>query len=174
MRDGVSRTREQIRQVCNQDFSHEVSGVRSAPKGTFVARRQSSRQLTLGSNFARLQYGIRSIPFPLEWPGERMNILKSLMTLGLLAISTPVVAQQSGRPQDGFYSGQSNGQYSGQVNPRVDGRGSHREGFPPSAADRLNRTFANPLNVQDCAEVDSFAPDARPGWQARVRYACQQ
>ena len=76
MRDGVSRTREQIRQVCNQDFSHEVSGVRSAPKGTFVARRQSSRQLTLGSNFARLQYGIRSIPFPLEWPGEKNEYLE--------------------------------------------------------------------------------------------------
>jgi len=103
-----------------------------------------------------------------------MNTFKSLMTLGLLVISTPLVAQQSGRPQDGFYSGQSNGQYSGQVNPRVDGRGSHREGFPPSAADKFNWTFDNPLSVLDCTEVDSFAPDARPGWQARVRYACQQ
>jgi len=103
-----------------------------------------------------------------------MNIFNSVIALGLLATSTPVIAQQSGRLQDGFYSGQSNGQYSGQVNPRVDGRGSHREGFPPSAADRFNRTFDNPLSVQDCAEVDTFAPDARPGWQARVRYACQQ
>ena len=103
-----------------------------------------------------------------------MNIFYPVLVLGLLAVSTPLVAQQSGRPQDGFYSGQSNRQYSGQVNPRVDGRGSHREGFPPSAADRFNRTFDNPLSVQDCAEVDSFSPYARPGWQARVRYACQQ
>ena len=103
-----------------------------------------------------------------------MNIVKSVIALGIIALSTPVVAQQSGRLQDGFYSGQSNGQYSGQVNPRVDGRGSHKEGFPPSAADRFNRTFDNPLNALDCAEVDSFAPDARPGWQARVRDACNQ
>jgi hypothetical protein len=103
-----------------------------------------------------------------------MNIFKLVMALGPLAVWTPVVAQQSGLPQDGFYSGQSNGQYSGQVNLRVDGRGSHNEGFPPSAADKFNRIYDNPLSVQDCAEVDSFAPDARPGWQARVRYACQQ
>lgn len=41
-----------------------------------------------------------------------MNIF-SVIALGFLAISTPVVAQQSGRPQDGFYSGQSNGEYNG-------------------------------------------------------------
>jgi hypothetical protein len=89
----------------------------------------------------------------------------------------PLLAQGMGRPQDGFYSGQSNGQYSGefygQSNPRVDGRGSRNQGFPPSAADRQNRTFDNPIQRDDCTEVDAFAPDAHPGWQARVRAACQ-
>lgn len=103
-----------------------------------------------------------------------MRMLTSVMVLGLLAISTPLVAQQSGHPQDGFYSGQSNGFYSGQVDLRVDGRGSHSEGLPPSVADKSNRIFDNPLNLTDCAEVNFLAPDARPGWQARVLRACQQ
>jgi hypothetical protein len=93
-----------------------------------------------------------------------------MIALGLLALSAPLAAQQSGRPQDGFYSGQ----YSGQVDERVDGRGSHNEGLPPSAADKDNRTFDNPLNANDCAEVNALAPDARPGYQARVQDACQQ
>ena len=73
-----------------------------------------------------------------------------------------------GRPQDGFYSGQANGQ----VDTRIDGRANHNEGLPPSAADRANRIFDNPVNQTDCVEVDAIAPDARPGWQARVRAAC--
>ena len=87
--------------------------------------------------------------------------------------SSLVLAQNGGRPQDGFYSGQSNGQSNGQIDLRVDGRGSHNEGFPPSAADKANRTFDNPVSQSDCSEVDAIAPDARPGWQARVRAACQ-
>jgi len=35
-------------------------------------------------------------------------------------------------------------------------------GFPPSAADRDNRYFDNPIRPSDCTEVDAFAPDARP------------
>ena len=95
----------------------------------------------------------------------------------LLGFSTPLIAQQYGRPEDGFssgqYRGQYSGQYSGQYNGRVDGRASHNEGLPPSAADRDNRTFDNPIDSGDCAEVDMLKPDARPGWQARVRDACQ-
>jgi hypothetical protein len=77
------------------------------------------------------------------------------------------MAQQFGRPQDGFYSGQANGQ----VDTRVDGRANHNEGLPPSTADRANRIFDNPVNQSDFAEVDAMAPDARPGWQARVKAA---
>ena len=101
----------------------------------------------------------------------------TLSFLLFTASCAPLFAQGIGRPQDGFYSGQSNGQYSGEIyvqsNPRVDGRGSRKEGFPPSAADRQNGTFDNPIQRSDCTEVDAFAPDARPGWQARVREACQ-
>jgi hypothetical protein len=102
------------------------------------------------------------------------------VTLAFLVFAgscSPLFAQGYGRPQDGFYSGQYvgqySGQYNGQINPRVDGRGSHNQGFPPSAADKGNRFFDNPLKLSDCIEVDAFAPDARPGWQARVRAACQ-
>jgi hypothetical protein len=103
---------------------------------------------------------------------------KIILTFLVLAGScSPVFSQGYGRLQDGFYSGQYNGQYSGQysgqINSRVDGRGSHNQGFPPSAADMGNRFFDNPISLSDCVEVDAFAPDARPGWQARVRTACQ-
>jgi hypothetical protein len=101
----------------------------------------------------------------------------ALAFLVFAASCTPLFAQGVGRPQDGFYSGQYSGQYigryNGQPNLRIDGRGSHREGFPPSAADMSNRLFDNPINASDCIEVDAFAPSARPGWQARVRSACQ-
>jgi hypothetical protein len=101
----------------------------------------------------------------------------TLAVLILAGSSLPLLAQGAGRPQDGFYSGQTNSQYSGQyygqVDPRVDGRGSHNEGLPPSAADKGNGIFDNPVSQSDCSEVDAFAPDARPGWQARVRTACQ-
>jgi hypothetical protein len=90
--------------------------------------------------------------------------------LAFIVLASPALAQNEGRPQDGFYSGQSNGQ----VDERVDGRASRNEGFPPSVADRNNRVKENPISQSDCAEVDAFAPDARPGWQARVRAACPQ
>ena len=103
--------------------------------------------------------------------------LVSLLAVATLSGASPLAAQDVGRPQDGFYWGQANGQYdgqsNGQVDPRVDGRGSHNEGLPPSVADRNNRTFENPISQGDCAEVDAIAPDAHPGWQARVRAACQ-
>jgi hypothetical protein len=97
----------------------------------------------------------------------------TLALLALLGSFANAFAQGFGRPQDGFYSGQYSGQYSGRFNPRVDGRGGHNQGFPPSAADMNNRLFDNPVRESDCAEVDAFAPNARPEWQARVRLACQ-
>jgi hypothetical protein len=105
---------------------------------------------------------------------RELNMIRVMPVLVvLLAVSGSVFAQRIGRLQDGFYSGQYSGQYSGRYNPRVDGRGGHNQGFPPSAADKDNRIFDNPVRDSDCTEVDAFAPDARPGWQARVRLACQ-
>jgi hypothetical protein len=107
-----------------------------------------------------------------------MRLLSTAMFFVLVGLAAPTAAQETGRAQDGFYSGQSNGQsngqYNGQVDERVDGRGSHSEGLPPSAADKSNRTFDNPLNANDCAEVNALAPNARPAYQARVQDACQQ
>jgi len=99
--------------------------------------------------------------------------LPMAVTLVLFLVASSK-AQEVGRPQDGFYSGQSNGQWSGQVDSRVDGRASRNEGLPPSAADKSNRTIDNPVPASDCDEVNSISPDARPGWQARVRAACSQ
>jgi hypothetical protein len=93
----------------------------------------------------------------------------SLLTGLVLSNASALTAQEVGRPQDGFYSGQVNGQ----VDERVDGRTNRNEGLPPSAADKANRTFGNPINQDDCVEVSAIAPDTRPGWQARVRAACQ-
>lgn len=99
---------------------------------------------------------------------------RAVMLVALLV--GPAGAQEVGRSQDGFYSGQSNGQYSGQwygqVNPRVDGRPNRNEGLPPSAADKDNRRFDNPIDPGDCAEAEMLNPDARPGWQRRVGRAC--
>jgi hypothetical protein len=107
---------------------------------------------------------------------------KMVQSIGALAFLTmqgasPLAAQNEGRPQDGFYSGQSNGQSggqsNGQIDERVDGRANKNEGLPPSAADKANGKFDNPVSQQDCNEVDALNPDARPGYQARVRAACQ-
>jgi hypothetical protein len=109
-------------------------------------------------------------------PKMRVVGLVIVVTLPALLVC-PAGAQDVGRPQDGFYSGQSNGQYSGQwngqVDTRVDGRGSRNEGLPPSASDNSNRRFDNPIDPGDCAEAEMLRPDARRGWQERVRNACQ-
>jgi hypothetical protein len=107
----------------------------------------------------------------------KVQIFSVAVLLSVFAVPTPLTAQQYGRPQDGFssqqYSGQYSGQYWGQYDGRVDGRASRAEGLPPSAADKDNGRFDNPIDPGDCAEVDMLKPDARPGWQARVRRACQ-
>jgi hypothetical protein len=56
---------------------------------------------------------------------------------------------------------------------RIDGRPTRSAGFPPSAANTYSGAYAYSFDPNDCAEIDSFAPDARPGWQARVRSACR-
>jgi hypothetical protein len=102
----------------------------------------------------------------------------AIIALTLLASLTSTSAQQLGRPQDGFYSGRWNGQYSGQwsgiVDLRVDGRAGKNQGLPRSAADKANRLYDNPINAYDCVEVEALKPDARPGYQARVRRACDE
>jgi hypothetical protein len=106
----------------------------------------------------------------------RMVGLPMAVTLLVLLVG-PVAAQEVGRSQDGFYSGESDGQYSdqwsGQVDPRVDGRPNRNEGLPPSVADRDNRQFDNPIDPGDCAEAEMLNQDARRGWQRRVGSACE-
>jgi len=113
----------------------------------------------------RRNFGIQRLLYR-ETEACMKTVLGLAIAIALLA--SPAFAQSEGRPQDGFYSGQSNGQ----VDERVDGRATRNEGLPPSAADRDNRIKENPISQSDCAEVDALAPDARPGYQARVRDAC--
>ena len=113
-----------------------------------------------------------------------MREAKNLCGGGLFAFSglAPSVAQQYGReygkrPQDGFSSGQYRaGQYSGQCDGRLDDRCQRQdEGLPQKAQPiRTIERSGNPISSQDCAEVDSLNPDVRPGWQARVRAACNE
>lgn len=96
---------------------------------------------------------------------------KGLVAVALTSCAwSPLMALQEGRQQDGFYSGQVNAQ----ADERVDGRANKNEGLPPSVADKGNRAYDNPVKPDDCAEVDAIRPEARPGWQARVRAACGQ
>jgi hypothetical protein len=106
---------------------------------------------------------------PKEMPMRLLGKLSLAVTLACCAWSS-LMAQQEGRQQDGFYSGRANAQ----VDERVDGRANKNEGLPPSVADKGNRTYDNPIRPDDCAEVDALRPEARPGWQARVRAACGQ
>jgi hypothetical protein len=98
-----------------------------------------------------------------------------MKTIGWLAIALMTTPIASVFAQVNMqYSGQYTGQYSGRADVRVDGRANRNEGLPPSAADKGNRTFDNPIDPRDCAEVGYINPELRPGWQARVRSACNQ
>jgi hypothetical protein len=95
---------------------------------------------------------------------KTLKIFAVAIALVAFPVLAPSVAQEYGRLQvqyvDQFYNG------------RIDGRPNHNEGLPPSAADKGNGIYDNPIDPQDCREVEMLAPDARPGWQARVREAC--
>jgi hypothetical protein len=107
----------------------------------------------------------------LEIGGATCEALMRRLILALLLFQAALVsasAQQPGRPEDGYYSGQSGAPSNG----RVDGRPNKREGLPPSAADRSNGNRDNPISGSDCAEVDQLNPNYRPGFQDRIRRAC--
>ena len=65
-------------------------------------------------------------------------------------------------------------QPNGPVDLRVDGRANKQEGLPPSAADKGNRTYGNPVYETDCAEIEQLNPNARRRYQSRIRRACEQ
>jgi hypothetical protein len=56
-----------------------------------------------------------------------------------MLIVPPTLAQQAGRPQDGFYSGQPTSRSgelpNGQTSERVNGRANRNEGVGPTAGD---------------------------------------
>ena len=100
-----------------------------------------------------------------------MKGLNALLLAAGLLVSTSAVAQDYGPSQFRLWAQiyRSQHPFINQDTGRVDGRPNRKAGFPPSAADK---PYSNFFDANDCAEIDSFAPDARPGWQARVRSAC--
>jgi hypothetical protein len=99
-----------------------------------------------------------------------MKLVGISIAAGVLMISLPSLAQDFGPSQIRLWAQIYRGQYpfTGLYTGRVDGRPNRRAGFPPSAADR----FSNTVDPRDCAEINAFAPEAHPYWQARVRSAC--
>jgi hypothetical protein len=79
-------------------------------------------------------------------------------------LATMVFAQEPGRPQDGFYSGQTGGQSNGQVSGRVDGRANRKEGASPAAGDATKQLQELPGRS---APTNAEAMDSvvRPGVQ---------
>lgn len=116
--------------------------------------------------------GVRVIVgFDIRMEVRDMRVLGAIVLCGLLV--SPAAAQVN-MQYDGQSNGQYSGQYSGQVDLRVDGRANRNEGLPPSAADKGNGRFQNPITVDDCVEAQQLNPDARPGWQRRVNRACSE
>ena len=97
--------------------------------------------------------------------------MKIVVVSILLLVSAPCFAQDFGPSQLRLRAQIDRAQYpfTGLYTGRVDGRPNRNAGFPPSAADQ----FTNAVDPRDCAEINSFAPDAHPYWQARVRSACR-
>ena len=106
-----------------------------------------------------------------------MRTLQASVIVGALFILAPVAAfaQDFGALQLRLWAQIYRAQYPfvGLYTGRVDGRPNRKAGFPPSAADNYSGSSAYSFNPNDCAEIESFAPDARPGWQSRVWHACR-
>jgi hypothetical protein len=96
------------------------------------------------------------------------RITGCLAIFSVSVLATALHAQEPGRPQDGFSSGQtgapSNGQVSGQVSGRVDGRGNRNEGVSPSAGDatKQNQATSGPSTPTNAEAMDAIV---RPGVQ---------
>ena len=105
--------------------------------------------------------------------GSILTDVATMKKLKNFAVALPLVAFPALAPSAAQEYGRLQVQYVDQFyNGRIDGRPNHNEGLPPSAADKGNRIYDNPIDPQDCREVEMLAPDARPSWQARIRAAC--
>jgi hypothetical protein len=80
-----------------------------------------------------------------------------------ILFSSPTLAQQNGRPQDGFYSGQPTDQTTGQVNGRVDGRANKNEGISPTEGDAAKQSLIDKNGADDRAnDADAVDRIQRP------------
>jgi hypothetical protein len=99
-----------------------------------------------------------------------MRVSGISLVAGVLLVSVPSFAQDYGPSQNRLWARIYRVQFpfTGLYTGRVDGRPNRKAGFPPSAADQ----FTSTVDPRDCLEINAFAPDAHPYWQARVRRAC--
>jgi hypothetical protein len=80
-----------------------------------------------------------------------------------ILLSPAALAQQNGRPQDGFYSGQPTDQTTGQVNGRVDGRANKNEGISPADGDAAKQSLINKNAAEDRAnDAEAIDRSQRP------------
>jgi hypothetical protein len=93
--------------------------------------------------------------------------MKIVWVSTLLFLSGPCFAQDFGPSQLRLWAQIGRAQYpfTGLYTGRVDGRPNNKAGSQDQ--------FTNAVDPKDCAEIDSFGPDAYPYWQARVRSACR-
>ena len=107
-------------------------------------------------------------PFARFEAEQDMNVQRVAVGLVFASLTGAVSAQEVGRPQDGFYSGQSNNQYSGQTsgqaNSRVDGRANRNEGVPPTAGD-VNKHIQAAPDRSPPTNAETMDAVVRPGVQ---------
>jgi len=89
--------------------------------------------------------------------------MRSLSFLLLFGTLTSAYAQQPGRSQDGFYSGQTTGQSNSPSNGRVDGRANRNEGQPPEVGDAVKQE--NNRSAPSSNNAESMDAIVRPGLQ---------
>ena len=98
-----------------------------------------------------------------------MRRLLLMALFGSMLTAAPALTQQAGRSQDGFYSGQSNGQISGQSNGqvtgRVDGRANKTEGVPPTVGDASKKPAPSDRVGGYPNDAESMDAIVRPGVQ---------
>jgi hypothetical protein len=82
----------------------------------------------------------------------------------VILFSSAALAQQVGRPQDGFYSGQPTDQTTSQADGRVDGRANKNEGISPAEGDAAKQSLIEKNAVDNRAnDAEAINRIQRPG-----------
>ena len=88
-----------------------------------------------------------------------------LVIFSISVFATTLQAQEPGRKQDGFSSGQTGAQSNGQVSGRIDGRANRNEGVPPSTGDATKQDQATTSDRSTPTNAEAMDAISRPGVQ---------